>query len=261
MKKSDLRTLKLLEMLRAHKRLDIATVVSELKISEATARRMFATLEAENKLIRIHGGIQLAPELESDYSFKVSAARQREEKTAIGTAAAQEIANGDRIFLDSGTTVLKMAEALADRIRRGELSNITVVTNSISCINNLAETCKVLLVGGTMRPERLDVCGPLAESNLAKYRFDKSFFGADAISKDGEFMATDEATCRMNEIAMEHSKQKFLLVSSDKFGKSSFISYGRLDSEFTILTDNKLNAAFQKSLKKTNAKLSILKNT
>lgn len=253
MNKTRLRTVKLLEMLREQKRLDIATVVDALKISEATARRLFSELEAEGKLIRIHGGVQIAPQLASDYSYRTSAARQQAEKNAIGLAAAEVVEDGERIFLDSGTTVLKMAEALAGRIRRGELKNIIVVTNSMSYLNNLAEVCKVLLIGGSIRPERRDVCGPIAESNLAKFRFDKTFFGADAISPDGEIMATDEATCRMNEIAIGQSTRNYLLATSDKFGQSSFIAYGRLNSKMTVFTDKKISSATIRNLKKSKA--------
>jgi len=250
LKKKDLRIFKLLEMLRMHHRLNIATVVEKLQISEATARRLFSELESQNKLIRTHGGVQLAPELESGYSFKVSAAMYTTEKKIIGIAAAKEVRSGDKIFLDSGTTVLKMSDALAERIRRHEIKDITVVTNSISYINNLAEVCNVLLVGGFMRPERLDICGPLAENNLQKYHFNKSFFGADAISLTGELMTTDELTGKINRIAIEHSQKNFLLATSDKFGKTSFVSYQKLNSNFTIFTDFKINKTFCKKLKK-----------
>jgi DeoR family transcriptional regulator, fructose operon transcriptional repressor len=256
--KTHLRTIKLLEMLREQKRLDIATVVKTLKICEATARRLFSVLETEGKLIRVHGGIQMAPQLESDYSYRASAVKQQAEKNAIGLASANVVSSGEKIFLDSGTTVLKMAEALAGRIRRGEVKDITVVTNSMSYLNNLAEVCKVLLVGGAIRPERRDVCGPIAESNLAKFRFDKTFFGTDAISLEGDLMATDEATCRMNEIAIEQSAKNYLLATADKFGQSSFVEFGRLNSKFTVFTDPKISPATIKTLKKTKAVIIIV---
>ena len=245
-------------MLREKKRLDIATVVKKLNISEATARRLFSSLETDGKLIRIHGGIQLAPELESAYSFKVSAAMNKEEKTQIGFFAAQSVKSGERIFLDSGTTVMKMAEALAKRIRSGELENLLVVTNSISCINNLAEVCKITLIGGTMRPERLDVCGPVAENNLTKYHFDKTYIGADAISLQGEIMATDEATCHINEIAIAQSQKNIVLAAANKFAKSSFISFGNLDSKYVVYTDSSLPAKKLSMLKKTKAEIILV---
>ncbi|MHC4874541.1 MAG: DeoR/GlpR family DNA-binding transcription regulator, partial [Planctomycetota bacterium] len=205
MKKQEIREANLIEMLKTSHRLAIADVIEHLGISEATARRLFAKLESEKKLIRTHGGIQATPELRSDYSFLTSAASRNPEKEKIGRKAAEKVKNNDQLFLDAGTTVLKMAEALAFRIQKGELKNIIVFTNSLSLTNNLAGYCEVILIGGKIRPERRDVCGPLARQNLEKYRFDKVFCGVDAISSDGELMTTDPETAEINALFISRS--------------------------------------------------------
>ena len=46
----------LMNRLRIKGRLELADVVEFLEIAESTARRLFSRLEAEGKLIRIHGG-------------------------------------------------------------------------------------------------------------------------------------------------------------------------------------------------------------
>ena len=82
MNKQKLREIKLLELLKSRGRLDVATVTSKLAVSEATARRLFAELEKGGKLLRVHGGIQAAPELSNDYSFRLSAAQNTAAKEA-----------------------------------------------------------------------------------------------------------------------------------------------------------------------------------
>ena len=119
MNKQKLREIKLLELLKSRERLDVAVVTDELKISEATARRLFTKLEKESKLLRIHGGIQAAPELSNDYSFRFSVAQNLIKKEAIGKIAAKIVQNNSRLFMDAGTTVLKMAEALSLRLQTG----------------------------------------------------------------------------------------------------------------------------------------------
>ena len=81
MKKDAIRQIRLLEMLSEKKRLDIRTVVEALSISEATARRLFTDLEKSGKLIRTHGGIQAAPEIAPDYSFRLSSVQHTLKKT------------------------------------------------------------------------------------------------------------------------------------------------------------------------------------
>ena len=68
--KHELRTIRLMEMLQSQKRLNVQYRGHTLDISEATARRLFSQLEEEGKIIRVHGGVQLAPQLGYDYSFR-----------------------------------------------------------------------------------------------------------------------------------------------------------------------------------------------
>ncbi len=238
MTKAEKRTAKLLEMLRVHQRVDVKTATSALNISEATVRRLFAQLEKEGEVIRVHGGVQLAPQLGTDYSFRVSTLHRSEEKTRIGEAAAETVASNERIFLDSGTTVLKLAESLALRIQMNEMENLVVVTNSLTYVELLGRHCKVMLSGGEIRLGRRDVCGPIAEKILKMFHVNKAFLGVDAINIDAGFMTTDERTAKMCEIVIDHADKVYVLADSEKFNTSSFLSYAPLDAADTIFTDN-----------------------
>ena len=240
MTKAEKRAIQLLEMLQVNKKLDVKTVSAALKISEATVRRMFSQLEEEGKVIRTHGGVQLAPLLGHDYSFRLSVQHRSREKIAIGNEAAKLVQDNDRIFLDSGTTVLRLAEALNVRIQTGELNNIVVLTNSLTHIETIAQICRVILIGGEIRAERRDVCGAIAEKALKMFHVDKAFFGADAISLKGGLMTTDERTARMNEIVITHAESTYVLEDSEKFDKKSFITYAELNTITAIYTDNKV---------------------
>lgn len=250
MGKLEKRTEKLLGLLRSVEKLDIATVVDTLGISEATARRLFASLENEGKVIRIHGGVRLAPELEYDYSFRRLASSRKEQKTVIGETATEMVGNGDRLFLDSGTTVLRFAEALSRKIQAGELKGVSVVTNSLSYIETLSDCCKVILTGGEIRTERRDVCGSVAEKNLSQYHFDKVFLGADAINLENGFMTSDEKTAEICRIAISNSDQAFVLADSEKFNRKSFVSYAGIDTINEIITDDNLEQKTSKAFEK-----------
>ena len=106
MKKSEVRSSRLLEMLQLNKRLSVMTVADSLGISVATVRRLLVRLETDGKVIRTHGGVRLAPHLGTDYSYYLSSTHRSREKALIGRAAAEAVASGDKLFLDSGSTVL-----------------------------------------------------------------------------------------------------------------------------------------------------------
>ena len=255
MNKHELRSIRLLEMLQHSKRLNVQSVARSLAISEATARRFFSQLEGEGKVIRVHGGVQLAPQLGYDYSFRASAAHHQRQKQMIGLRAAELVRDGEHIFLDSGTTVLKLAETLSMRIQTGALRNLVVLTNSVTHLETIARWCKVILIGGEIRVERLDVCGSLAETNLQMFHVNKAFLGADAVSLSAGFMTTDERTAKMNQIVVERADHAYVLVDSSKFGKSSFVQYAGLEQVETVFTDPGLSRENLKAYAEAGARI------
>ncbi len=237
MKKSEERASQLLELLQIDRRLDVRTVSESMGISEATVRRLFARLDGEGKVIRTHGGVRLAPHLGTDYSYFLSATHRSREKSHIGRAAAELVSAGDRLYLDSGTTVLKLAEALALRLQAGEVADLVVLTNSLALVETLARRCKLLLVGGEVRTERRDLCGPISEETLHLFHVTRAFLGADAVSLTGGFMTTDERTAMLNRIVLRAAGSACVLADSEKFGRDSFISFAPLDGVDRVLTD------------------------
>ena len=258
MNKYERRTIKLLDMLQLNKRLDVRTVADNLGISEATARRFFSQLEDEGKVIRVHGGVQLAQQLGYDYSFRVQAAHRQDRKAVIGAWAAELVKDEDRIFLDSGTTVLKLAESLSVKLQTGELKGIVVLTNSISHVETVARWCKVILVGGEIRAERLDVCGSVAEKTLMMFHLDKAFLGADAVNISGGCMTTDERTSTINELVVERAEKSYVLVDSSKFNKTSFIRYASLEEIDTIFTDAGIGEDTLKAYRESGARIEVV---
>jgi DeoR family fructose operon transcriptional repressor len=237
MKKSELRTSRLMEMLQLNKRLGVKTVADTLGVSVATVRRLLARLETDGKVIRTHGGARLSPHLGTDYSYYVASTHRNREKALIGRAAAEIVAAGDRLSLDSGTTVLKFAESLSVRLQDGSLKDIVVLTNSLVLVEALARWCKVILVGGEVRIERRDVQGPITEETLRQFHVSKAFLGADAVHITGGFMTTDESTSKMNEIVIKNASHAFVLADAEKFNRDSFIRYAALGEVETIFTD------------------------
>ena len=259
MNKYERRTIRLLDMLQLNKRLDVKTVADTLDISEATARRFFSQLEEEGKVIRVHGGVQLAQQLGYDYSFRVQAAHRQEQKTLIGARAAELVNDNDHVFLDSGTTVLKMAETLSVKLQTGELKGIVVLTNAISHVETVARWCKVILVGGEIRADRLDVCGSVAEKTLMMFHLDKAFLGADALNISGGCMTTDERTSTMNELVVERAEKSYVLADSSKFNKTSFIRYASIEQIDTILTDSDIGRDTLKKYREAAACIEVVR--
>jgi DeoR/GlpR family transcriptional regulator of sugar metabolism len=247
-----------MEMLQLNKRLDVNSVADTLGVSVATVRRLLARLETDGKIIRTHGGARLSPHLGTGYSYYISSTHRSREKALIGRAAAEIVSDSERLFLDSGTTVLKLAESLSLRLQAGTLKNIVVLTNSLALVEALARWCKVILVGGEVRIERRDVWGPITEETLGQFHVSKAFLGADAVHITAGFMTTDESTAKMNEIILRNTSHAFVLADSEKFNRDSFIRYAGLADVELVFTNPGIPPEVLLSFQQAGARIQVV---
>ncbi len=251
MKKIEDRKALLLNSLASKGRMDIGEVTGLLKISEATARRLFTQLQKNGKILRTHGGIQVIRDTVHDiyrYSFDDSENIMSEEKESIGNSASLLVNNNDIIFLESGTTVLRFCMKLAERIKQGTLTNITVFTNSLANLQVLDSICKVILIGGEYRKERRDFAGFVSGRIIKNFRFTQCFLGADGVDMNEGFMATDVDTVQIDELIISRSEKSTILLDSAKFGKRSLITFAMFNEISCIVTDRNIDNEVRRNL-------------
>ena len=250
---------KILRMLRCHGSLSAAAVRKALTLSEASVRRYFADLERSGEAYRFHGGIRLLTDKNSSgYHFNEAASAFTAEKHLIGMAGAALICDHDRLFFDSGTTAIECGNALSERLGAREVADLRIVTNSLAFGTGLAPRCPVVLTGGMMRLDRMDLCGSVALENVRRYNFTKAFLGTDAVSDTGVLCTTDEETSSLAAAVLEQSSKVFILADSSKIGKSSFVPYGTLrDPKVTLITDPSSSPAALERLREAGANIII----
>jgi DeoR/GlpR family transcriptional regulator of sugar metabolism len=234
------RKISLISYLEKKGKLSVAEIAAYFSISLPSARRICAQLEKEQCIMRTHGGIRFVPPVETPYAFDAIDGEYSREKANIAENGSALVKDNQIIFLESGTTIKQFALALANRIKDGQLNNITVYTNSLVNLEILEKVCKITLIGGVYRPERRDFCGFLSEKLLRTLRFSACFLGADALSINDGIMAMDVETVRIDELLIERSAESYILVHSEKFNKHSFLSYCSVQEVSAIITDSRL---------------------
>ena len=233
-----------LEMLEASETVLTTTEAAKaLNISESTVRRLFNELEEKGEVTRIYGGIKVAQETQNEYRFDKLKMKRVEEKQRIGAAASKLINSGDTLFIDSGTTAQQVAVGLARMLKRKEIENIQVFTNSMIIVEILADYCNISLLGGQYRKKRQDFSGYITDIVLDVISFDKSFIGADSIyvDIDGGGSASDAFTAQISRKVVARTKTNYLVVDSTKFNKRSLIEYINMQQIDTIITDTGLS--------------------
>lgn len=202
----------IVEVLRAEDFASVATLAASLGTSEVTVRRDLTELEALGVLRRTRGGARnlLLRGEEAPYRFREIVAHA--EKQRIAAAAAGMIRDGEVVAIDSGTTGLEMARALAGR-------NITVMPLGAQQIAPLlaAGTTRVLMPGGQIRGDEGSVVGPIAERTLAAYRFDTFLLTTCGISAEQGVTAYDTQDAAVKQTAALVSARVIALADATKF--------------------------------------------
>ncbi len=171
---------RLLHFIERQQRVSVNQIVAQFDVSLATARRDLEVLADQGKVQRVHGGAIAVRQALPEPPVLQRTAEQSSEKVRIGQAAADLIHDGETVFLSSGTTVLEVARRL-----RGK-RNLTVITNSLLVVNELADArdVTVICLGGLLRHSEMSLLGHLTELALSELRADKVILGIRAIDAE-----------------------------------------------------------------------------
>lgn len=231
-KRSD-RMVALLALLNSHGQLPLSFLATELSASEATIRRDVAVLAAQGLLERTHGGARSAKGTH-ELPERLRGSRNPAAKTRIAVAAARMIPEGKHaIGLTGGTTAASVLRALAHR------DDLTIITNSLSIGLEAAEQgqARVLIAGGVLRPNSLELVGSLAESTLRLVNVGTAIIGADGISSVGGLTTHDEIEARTNHTMIERAQRVIVVVDSSKVGHVTLSKMAELSEIDVLITD------------------------
>jgi DeoR/GlpR family transcriptional regulator of sugar metabolism len=257
MGKIESRKKEIVDLLVSQESMSVADLVQSLSVSEVTVRRTVRTMEKEGKIIRTHGGVKLYRKT-IDYFFDKKFLLNVEKKKKIGERASELVGPNEVLLLDSGTTVLHLAQAIAYKIEGGRLAGLSVITNSLAVAEVLGDLCKVVLLGGQVRLFRRDVTGLVLEKNIRMFRAHKAFIGTDGVTAKDGLMTTDELTSKVDEEMIRRSEQVILLADSSKFDNPSFVSYAGLKDIDVIISDEGLKPEQRREYESAGVRLFVV---
>lgn len=236
-----------LEFLESRHFMSIGELATVFQVSEMTIRRDVWELSEAGKLRMVYGGVAALEKggPSSQYTVDAEHDQHAEEKYRIAAKAAEMIAPGDVVFLDSGTTVQQFAECLPPE------GAYTFICYSLNTINVVAKrpASTVISPGGIFSPKSLVFSGPDAVSTMRRYRANKAFVGATGFEMKHGLTCAFVEDCALKEAAIEASVERILLLDSSKFGKVSTCSFGGLESFNKVITDRGIPAAYADHLR------------
>lgn len=212
---------------------DVNELIQMMRVSDMTIRRDLAELEKRGQLKRIHGGAQsMNLYKKEELSHEKKMIINPDEKKNVVNKALALIVENDTLFLGPGTTIELLAQALT-------FIHLRVITNSLPVFNILkakSSNYQVYLVGGEYRELTGAFFGEMTNRMLADIRFGKAFVGANAVKENRIMTATLEEGTTQN-IALNNSVERYLLIDASKLNCEDFYTFYHLD-ELTALVTN-----------------------
>ena len=219
-----------------HGRARVADLAARFGVSAVTIRKDLVVLEAEQRLVRTHGGAIAVDRGRAELSFDIRERLQSDEKGLIGAAAAALVHDGESIVMDASTTALAVARHLK---ARGGWSQVTVITNGLRLASELAghRGITVLMLGGRVRWEALSVVGQLGDGLFRRINVQKAFLGAAGFTlESGLADATDEEA-QMKRSMVAAAREVIALVDHTKWERAASATFCATDQIHMVLTD------------------------
>ena len=221
------------ELIAERGHMTIAELTERFGVSGPTARRDLSVLSCAGLAARTHGGA-MVPGRGSAYepSFLEKLRLHNAAKARIGKAAATHVAEGETVLLDSGTTAMAAARALAGRDVHVVAMDLKVA--EVAAVGNT----RVSLLGGMVRNGYYSTIGPWALHALSTLSCDVFMLAADAIDLDGVSNST-AGEAEVKQAAVACALRTLLIADHSKLGRRAPVPVCGLDRVDVFITDRK----------------------
>lgn len=250
LKKSERRRQILLELkLRPHVR--ISTLAERFHVSPETLRRDLDALAEDNLIDRAHGGAS-APSQGHYPSLDERRSARVEERERIAHLAASSVRDGETLMIDSGSTTIQLAKALAFRG-----TACTVITNSLPVAMTLGHgAAEVMLCPGEYQPKESAVIGTETVEFIRNFRVDRCMIGASGLSEEG-ISETVRGFAAVKREMLRRANARQLLIDSEKFGRADIARAGAMEDLTTLFTDTRPKASLLAALEAANVDIRV----
>lgn len=224
---------RILDRAREIGQVQVDDLAEHFRVSTQTIRKDLNELCDRRYLMRTHGGAKLSSTIEN-VGYDARRAIAREEKAAIGRAAAALIPDGASLFINIGTTTEAVAEALLQH------SGLMVITNNITVANLMRPypSLQVVIAGGVVRSSDGGIVGEAAVDFIRQFKVDYAIIGISAIDPDGSLLDFDYREVKVAQAIAENARHVVLVADATKFERTAPVRLGHLSRIDAFVTDH-----------------------
>lgn len=205
----------------------------KLGLSEDTIRRDLRELAGEGLLQRVHGGALPASQALGDLATRGNVFA--DDKAEIAKIAAGLVKQGQIVFLDGGTTTIKLARALPKALKA------TIVTHSPDVATALRDHSgvEVELIGGRIYKHSNVSSGSVAIEAIGQIRTDLYFMGVTGIHAEHGLTTGDREEAAVKRAICRQAAETIVLGSREKLGAVSAYSVAGVDEVDALIVSRK----------------------
>jgi DeoR family glycerol-3-phosphate regulon repressor len=210
----------------------VTGLAAQLGVSDETIRRDIQAMANRGLVERVHGAVVL-PDLFREPDFRRRLDHNAEAKRAIARSAARHVRDGESVMLDTGSTTVYVARALAQH------RDLMVVTNCAEIARGLASRNRnrVYLAGGEFRAEDSAVFGAAALRFVEQFRVRTAILSIAAIDAQDGLMDFHLAEADFSRAVIRRAERVIVVADGSKFTAQAPIKVCDLTDIDLLVTD------------------------
>ena len=245
------RQAEILDFVRQNGRATVEELARRFEASRETIRRDLSALSEGGQIQKIHGGAKI-PDIHGEGPFRERMAANAEAKRAIARSGAALISPGDTLFIDTGSTTLIFAEALAER------ESLTVVTNSTAiarAIGGGGLSQAIFLLGGSYDSDNQETRGPMAIRQIGAFRLQHAVITVGGVHATAGLTDFDFAESQVAGAMIENAEKLIVLADSSKFDRTGPFAVGSLGQMDYLVSDARPSGKLGEALDRTDVSI------
>lgn len=229
----------ILDLVNRQGRVAVVDLSRQFDVSEVTIRADLQALADRGLIKRTHGGAIPSGLGLPELSLVRRRQQQAEQKDRIAEAAADQVADGEAIFLDSSSTVLAILPFIRQR------RDLTIITNSLVVAQEMLGLSHITVVmpGGSLHHDTVSLIDPDGLALLSRYHIAKGFFGAHGITVEDGLTDVSEAEARVKRPLVAMCRRVIGLVDATKWGRTGIASFAMVRDVDKVISDREAPAA------------------
>lgn len=224
-----------------------------LEVSEMTVRRDIASCDGKLGYLGgyIVAGIRnpVIPKFHNKKDDETIIA-QKEAACALAVSLIEE---DDILFIDCGTTLPFLAQAIPDNKR------LTVVCYALNIADILCNKPKirVVMLGGLFHPVSATFASDEAMRSLNKLRITKAFFSAGGVHPTQGVSCSHFHEVTIKQAVISNAMKKYVIVDSSKFNRVKLAYFADITSFDAVITDKNISTVDEAAINEKS--VSVLK--